>query len=674
MSTTKVGGSFGAHASLSLGERDELVCEVHGITEEDAVRALIGDVQVGVARRVGESAFITLKVPASFLGDALAAVELVIEAGTARVSHGRTGAEQSLDWRKVATLTIEPEQAFVMSFAAAAAPIAATSLLVIDVLSGPSQASKGRLALDALTVLVACAPMAMAARAKTRGRSQFKSVRAMAIATSLIVAASTVSSVAVDNQHGADITLANGTRVASGVSRWLPFEPAAQRPAIAQQFDLITDREERACLRPQLSKPLSARLWTGYRIVPRGGSSISRSILPHISIREGDLCDGATSEGEVCCVRPERAEGTVPMQLSAPNVRGEWRLHMRSSGAQINADDVGPHGMRALSWHGLSFAGARRTLGRLEARWTAQPAQRTLALTGFGLSAMREFDLQIADGPALHARCPSTSDTVHAIRATHSSLRAFTVDATRVELRVNQPSVICSRPNTQRVAITFDRGSAGPEQPPAWAALGPWPLPMARPSIEIYERRGGEDVHIGTSHCPVDRSPNVSVVPVRLDGFESVERIDHHPAGGRASIAWQAYGHYAGSWAFLCVESESSDVPPSERQHGNVASRLRDAPDFRVREFMKPDPAHARISPDFRTLTRDPSPLPDLARCCYDPVNGLTVTCPSIHRYQRFVQHGDEVPADCGSMWRVEWVRRPRQVDRGPNGQLIPRW
>lgn len=674
MSTTKVGGSFGAHASLSLGERDELVCEVHGITEEDAVRALIGDVQVGVARRVGESAFITMKIPASFLGDALAAVELVIEAGTARVSHGRTGAEQSLDWRKVATLTIEPEQAFVMSFAAAAAPIAATSLLVIDVLSGPSQASKGRLALDVLTVLVASGPMVMAARAKTRGRSQFKSVRAMAVASSLIVAASTVSSVAVDNQHGADITLPNGTRVASGVSRWLPFEPAAQRSAIAQQFDLITDREERACLRPQLSKPLSARLWTGYRIVPRGGSSISRSILPHISIREGDLCDGATSEGEVCCVRPERAEGTVPMQLSAPNVRGEWRLHMRSAGAQINADDVGPHGMRALSWHGLSFAGARRTLGRLEARWTAQPAQRTLALTGFGLSAMREFDLQIADGPALHARCPSTSDTVHAIRATHSSLRAFTVDATRVELRVNQPSVICSRPNTQRIAVTFDRGSAGPEQPPAWAALGPWPLPMARPSIEIYERRGGEDVHIGTSHCPVDRSPNVSIVPVRLDGFESIERIDHHPAGGRASIAWQAYGPYAGSWAFLCVESESSDVPPSERQHGNVASRLRDAPDFRVHEFMKSDPAHARISPDFRTLARDPSPLPDLARCCYDPVNGLTVTCPSIHRYQRFVQHGDEVPADCGSMWRVEWVRRPRQVDRGPNGQLIPRW
>jgi hypothetical protein len=561
-----------------------------------------------------------------------------------------------------------------MSFAAAAAPIAASSLLLIDVLSGPAQSSRGRLALDAVTVLVATVPMAMAAHAKQRGRSQFKSVRAMAVACTLLVAASTVSNVAVDNQQGAEITLANGTRVASGVSRWLPFEPAAQRGAIAQRYDLITDREERACLRPPPSKPLTARLWPGYRIVPRGGLSISRSILPHISIREGDLCDGATSEGEVCCVRPERTEGTVPMQLNAPNVRGEWRLHMRSASTEINPDDVGPHSMRALSWHGLSFAGAHRTLGPLEARWSAQPAQRTLTLTGFGLSTMREFDLQIADGPTLHARCPSTSDTVHAIRATHASLRAFTVDATRVELRVNQPSVLCSRPNTQRIAITFDRGSAGPDQPPAWAALGPWPLPMARPSVEIYERRGGEDMHIGTAHCPVDRSPNVSIVPVRLDGFELIERLDHHPAGGRSSIAWQAYGRNSANWAFLCVESESSDVPPSERQHGNVASRLRDAPDFRVREFMKDAPAHARITPDLRTLTRDPSALPELARCCYDPINGLTVTCPSIHRYQRFVQHGDEVPEDCGSMWRIEWVRRPRQVDRGPDGQLIPRW
>lgn len=674
MSTTKVGGSFGTHASLSLDEGAELICEVHGIDEDDAARALLGDTQVGVARRAGDSAFITLKIPASFLGDALSAVELVIEAGAARVTHGRSGAEQSLDWRKVATLTIEPERAFVMSLMTAAVPLLASSLVVAEALSGPMQTSRARLTLDALTVVIAAIPMALAARTKAKGRSRYTMVRSIAAVSTLAVLGSTLSSVAIENQTGATITLPNGTRIEGGVSRWLPFEPAAQRAAITQRFDLITDREERACLRPPQSKPFTTRPWTGYRITQRGGASLSRSILPHISIREGDLCDSATSEGEVCCVRAERSEGTVPMQVSAPNVRAEWRLHMRTSSAPIDPDQIGPHSLRALSWHGLSFAGAQRALGRLEAHWLAQPAQRTLTLSGFGISALREFDLQISNGPTLHARCASTSDTVHAIRATHSSLRAFTVDATRVELRVNSPSIFCSRPTPQQISITVDRGAASDTEPPAWSALGPWPLPEARPSIEIFERRGAEDVHIGTSHCPVDRTPYVSIVPVRLDGFSTVERIDHHPAGGRASIAWQAYGHSSGNWAFLCVESEGNDVPPSERQHGNVASRLRDAPDFRVREFMQPASAHGRIAQDLRTITRDPSPLPDLARCCYDPVNGLTVTCPSIHRYQRFVEHSGEVPADCGSMWRVEWVRRPRQVDRGPNGQLIPRW
>jgi hypothetical protein len=669
MSTTKVGGSFGAHAKIALAERATLECEVHGITDEDAARVLLDDTQVGVARRVSDRATITVKVPASFLGDTLSPVNLRVEVGRSRLVHGRSGAEQALEWTAVATITVQPERAFVVSFVAASAPMALSGWVLVDVLSGPSQSSHARLMVDAATVAVACVPMVAAVAAKAAGASKWPRVRALSVLATALVLGSSLSSVAVDNRTGAALTLSGGARLATGVSRWLPFEPAARRSELESRAEVLTDRDERACVSPLGARPLSSRLWPGLRVIARGGMSVSRSALQRMGIVEGDLCDRATSEGEQCCVRPERAESVLPMR-SEPGtaLRGEWRLHMSSAGDPLTGAGFGTHLVGIRAWHGLALSGAQRTVGRVEARWSSAQPQRALTLNGFSADAPREVSLSIADGPSLSASCPSTTDTIHAIRAIHRSLRSITVDGNRVDLRVNQPSFLCATNAPQRVSISLEPTPAGATEPP-WAAMGHWALPTPRATVDVYERTGGRELHLGTAHCPVEHTRNLSVVPVQLAGLGQVARIEQHPAGGRSSPRWTAGTNAPSQWAFLCVPSAPGDAPASAP---TVDSR---AMDFRVHTVGDGPTLHGRLFTGERwTIRHDPSPLAELARCCFDPATNILITCPEIHRYQRFVQRGDSVPADCGSVWRVEWVRRPTRVEVGPDGRLTPWW
>ncbi len=697
MSNVRVGGEFGARASVTAAEDEPVVFSVHGVTDEVAARVLLGDVQVGVGRRDAKSegsGAIDVTVPKGFVANTMEEQLVHVELGRAPVQHGRSGAEVSLQWTNVAEVTVVPAKAHAASRLVAVAPLVIAGSVIVEALSTWAQTSRGRLALDGLTVLLSCAPLAYAERNARREKPRWTRARLLSLATVAVVMPLAWSGVAVDNQSRVAQQV-DGVTIPPGLSRWLPFELEQKRDAIARSgLALEPMTVQRSCVLPSRARPWSASLVPGLRVYRREEfRAVERGALARLGQSNETLCGQRSNNERDCCLR---MQGATPNEAtpsgataseSAPNatfvVRNAHRnptptaparevhVRWRPDEVPLSTAGLGEGSLRALAWHGLSMRGARRDLGDVEMRWSPGTAVRELELDGFDSTAPRRVEFALDEGVTVTADCSPTATTVHVVRERTGSLQSFALDGRRWQMNGDQPAAVCVDSDTRAVSLTFAERVPGRPETPAWRALGAWPMPVSTRTVRVFATQGRREIFLGTAHCPALSTRHYSVRPVHLQALGSVNEIHHHPAGARSALRWQSAPDAPSEWAFLCVATAPGEVPSSEPALGAGIDEFTGAADFRVLP-RDPAPGTAIAPPAFHatldvarerwSLSRSDAPLPTLAHCCRLNGTGELRTCPADGRQWRMSRTDEVSPQDCSGVYRLEvvywWYRR----------------
>lgn len=562
MSIAKVGGPFGAHTTITLDARDTLECEVHGISDERAARLMHGDTQVAVSQKPSDFGFMLLSVPASFLGDSVESTELRVELGRERVAaHARSTAESALDWSAVGSITVHSSRAFSLGFLSASAPMLLATVVLGELSNGPAQASRARFAVDLLTLVVSVGPLLFAARAKVRGTPKVQQTHALSAIASALVIASTVSNVQVENRTGHEVAV-RGERLAIGRSRWLPFEVGAQTSALGAELEVLRSDERRVCVAPPSARDLSTRLFSQLRVAPRAMRTISRTALRQYGLSDSALCDRLLSEGDECCVRPERVASPQPMSAEmSGGAQASWTLRSASTAPTLDLAAIGPRNLQIYGWNGIYLSEAIRALPAIEGRWRAPSPAAQLLVRGFAVDRPRELRVVLADHRALDVQCPSTTEAVHVLRAQHAAQLALTFNGERVALATSGASVLCAGSMAHDLAVTVDHGVDRPSAEPLWTTMERWSLPVHSLVVEVRERRGAQELTLGHARCPVERARQFKLVPVKMEGFARPTMILQLNSDFGTTERWSPTSNMPAHWAWLCVEADENDRP-----------------------------------------------------------------------------------------------------------------
>lgn len=562
MSTAKIGGPFGTHATITLDARDALECEVHGISDEVAARLLLGDTQVAVCRKPSDFGFMLLTVPASFLGDSVESVELRVELGRERlVAHARSTAESAIDWSAAGSITVHSARAFSLGFLSASAPMLLATVVLGELSYGPAQASRARFAVDLLTLAVSVGPLVFAARTKLRGTPNVRKTNALSAAASALVIASTVANVQVENRTGHEVSL-RGERLAVGRSRWLPFEVRAQTSALAPELEVLRGDERRVCVAEPSARDLSTRLFSQLRVAPRGMRTISRTALRQYGLSDSALCDRLLSDGDQCCARPERVAMPQPMSAElSGGAQASWTLRSASTAPTLDLSAIGPRNLQIYGWNGLYLSEAIRALPAIEGRWRAPASATQLLVRGFAIDRPRELRVVLADQRSLDVQCPSTTEAVHVLRAQHPAQLALAFNGERVSLSARGASVLCAGAMAHDLTVTVDHGVDRPSAEPLWTTMERWSLPVHSLLVEVRERRGEQEITLGRARCPVERARQFKLVPVRMEGFAQPTMILQLNSDYGTTERWSPTQHMPSTWAWLCVEADENDRP-----------------------------------------------------------------------------------------------------------------